>query len=100
MPQRYNTSLGGDAFLENIAKNYSIYCNGEYYILRNEAIDFIRQHFHSDLYQFNLPEPVYEDEFEKAWEIYDVSPDSKVYISDLPAIIRIMTDAFALKFKI
>ena len=100
LPQRFDTSLGGDALLENIAKNYSIYCNGEYFILRNEAIDFIRQHFHSDLYQFKLPEPVLEDEFQKAWEIYDVSTDPKIYISDLPSIIKIMTDAFALKFKI
>ena len=100
LPQRFDTSLGGDAFLENLAKNYSIYCNGEYYILRNQAIDFIRQHFHSDLYQFKLPEPVLQKEFKKTWKIFDVNPNSKVLIDDLPAIIRIMTDSFALKFKI
>ena len=42
LPSRYNTSLGGDAFLENVAKNHSVYCDGEYYILRSEATDFLR----------------------------------------------------------
>jgi hypothetical protein len=47
-----------------------------------------------------LPEPVLQKEFKKTWKIFDVHPNSKVLIDDLPAIIRIMTDAFALKFKI
>ena len=64
------------------------------------ALDFAKQYFDSDLYRFKVPLPVFEEEFEKAWEIYDHSADSKVDVDDFPTVLRIITDSFALKFKI
>ena len=101
LPPRYNTSIGGDSFFESFVSKNSVYCkDGRYYILRSAAIDFAKQYFDSDLYRFKVPLPVFEEEFEKAWEIYDHSADSKVDVDDFPTVLRIITDSFALKFKI